>query len=210
VTRTSAHRRTVLLGLALAAALPLSACAGTDTATTKTASVDSWGPSATPTSSAPTPLATAMPEATGSPAYVAPEDVTPSADPSPDYSSSYGSGSGSSGSGYSASSGSVDLDCPDFTSQEEAQSVLDADSSDPNGLDADSDGIACESLPNESSATTTPDYSASDDASASSGSSDASYANCSEARAAGAAPLYSGDPGYSSRLDGDGDGIACE
>ena len=36
------------------------------------------------------------------------------------------------------------------------------------------------------------------------------YANCSEVRAAGAAPLYRGDPGYSSRLDRDGDGIACE
>ncbi len=29
-------------------------------------------------------------------------------------------------------------------------------------------------------------------------------------RAAGAAPLHRGDPGYSSRFDGDGDGIACE
>ena len=36
------------------------------------------------------------------------------------------------------------------------------------------------------------------------------YANCSEARAAGAAPLYVGDPGYRSGLDGDGDGVACE
>jgi hypothetical protein len=29
-------------------------------------------------------------------------------------------------------------------------------------------------------------------------------------RAAGAAPLYRGQPGYSSRLDRDGDGVACE
>lgn len=36
------------------------------------------------------------------------------------------------------------------------------------------------------------------------------YANCSEARAAGAAPLHQGEPGYSRRLDRDGDGIACE
>ena len=36
------------------------------------------------------------------------------------------------------------------------------------------------------------------------------YANCKEAKAAGAAPLYKGDPGYRSDLDGDGDGIACE
>ena len=36
------------------------------------------------------------------------------------------------------------------------------------------------------------------------------YANCSEARAAGAAPLYQGDPGYRPGLDRDKDGIACE
>lgn len=36
------------------------------------------------------------------------------------------------------------------------------------------------------------------------------YANCSAVRAAGAAPLYAGSPGYSSKLDRDGDGVACE
>ena len=36
------------------------------------------------------------------------------------------------------------------------------------------------------------------------------YRNCSEARAAGAAPLYRGQAGYSPRLDRDGDGVACE
>ncbi len=36
------------------------------------------------------------------------------------------------------------------------------------------------------------------------------YANCSAARAAGAAPLHVGDPGYASHLDRDHDGIACE
>ena len=35
------------------------------------------------------------------------------------------------------------------------------------------------------------------------------YANCTEAREAGAAPLHRGDPGYSTRLDRDGDGTAC-
>lgn len=40
------------------------------------------------------------------------------------------------------------LNCDDFTSQAEAQATLEADSSDPNGLDADNDGLACEdSLP---------------------------------------------------------------
>jgi hypothetical protein len=36
------------------------------------------------------------------------------------------------------------------------------------------------------------------------------WRNCSEARAAGAAPVYRGDPGYGPHLDRDGDGIGCE
>jgi micrococcal nuclease len=36
------------------------------------------------------------------------------------------------------------------------------------------------------------------------------YRTCSEARAAGAAPLHRGDRGYREALDGDGDGVACE
>lgn len=36
------------------------------------------------------------------------------------------------------------------------------------------------------------------------------YPNCDAARAAGAAPLSRGDPGYASYLDRDNDGIACE
>lgn len=39
---------------------------------------------------------------------------------------------------------------------------------------------------------------------------DVYYKNCSEARAAGAAPIYQGQPGYRPGLDRDGDGIACE
>ncbi|WP_328841589.1 excalibur calcium-binding domain-containing protein [Nakamurella leprariae] len=37
-----------------------------------------------------------------------------------------------------------------------------------------------------------------------------SYKNCDAVKAAGAAPLYRSDPGYSSKLDRDGDGVACE
>ena len=37
-----------------------------------------------------------------------------------------------------------------------------------------------------------------------------SYANCAAARAAGAAPLTTDDPGYGRHLDRDGDGYACE
>jgi hypothetical protein len=38
----------------------------------------------------------------------------------------------------------------------------------------------------------------------------ASYANCAEVRAAGAAPIFAGQPGYSGKLDRDGDGVGCE
>jgi hypothetical protein len=34
--------------------------------------------------------------------------------------------------------------------------------------------------------------------------------SCAEVRAAGKAPLYRGDPGYTAALDRNGDGIACE
>ncbi|MEP6814588.1 MAG: excalibur calcium-binding domain-containing protein [Marmoricola sp.] len=34
--------------------------------------------------------------------------------------------------------------------------------------------------------------------------------NCDAARAAGAAPVRAGDPGYDRHLDRDGDGVACE
>lgn len=36
------------------------------------------------------------------------------------------------------------------------------------------------------------------------------YANCSEVRAAGKAPLLQGQPGYADHLDRDHDGVACE
>lgn len=36
------------------------------------------------------------------------------------------------------------------------------------------------------------------------------FANCTAARAAGAAPVREGDPGYGRHLDRDGDGIGCE
>jgi len=36
------------------------------------------------------------------------------------------------------------------------------------------------------------------------------YANCTEVKKAGAAPIRRGEPGYSSSLDRDGDGVACE
>jgi micrococcal nuclease len=47
-------------------------------------------------------------------------------------------------------SSSADLDCADFATEPEAQAVLDGGPSDPNGLDSDSDGLACEELPGAS------------------------------------------------------------
>ncbi|MFG2219976.1 excalibur calcium-binding domain-containing protein [Streptomyces sp. NPDC048685] len=42
------------------------------------------------------------------------------------------------------------------------------------------------------------------------GSSSTYYANCTAVRAAGAAPIHAGEPGYGRHLDRDGDGVACE
>lgn len=36
------------------------------------------------------------------------------------------------------------------------------------------------------------------------------WGGCHDARAAGTAPIYRGEPGYREDMDGDGDGIACE
>lgn len=36
------------------------------------------------------------------------------------------------------------------------------------------------------------------------------YKNCAAVCRAGKAPLYAGQPGYSGKLDADGDGVACE
>lgn len=41
-------------------------------------------------------------------------------------------------------------------------------------------------------------------------SSNVQYKNCTEARAAGVTPIHEGEPGYSRKLDRDGDGVACE
>lgn len=39
---------------------------------------------------------------------------------------------------------------------------------------------------------------------------DTSYANCDAVRAAGAAPIHVGDPGWAKKFDRDGDGVGCE
>lgn len=47
-----------------------------------------------------------------------------------------------------------DLDCSDFQFQEDAQRVLDSNLSDPNHLDRDKDGMACENLPSRNTSNT--------------------------------------------------------
>lgn len=37
-----------------------------------------------------------------------------------------------------------------------------------------------------------------------------SWHGCDDARSAGTAPIYRGEPGYRDGMDGDGDGVACE
>jgi hypothetical protein len=51
------------------------------------------------------------------------------------------------GAGAALAAGADVHDCGDFEYQEDAQDVYDADPSDPNRLDADDDGLACETLP---------------------------------------------------------------
>jgi len=104
----------------------------------------------------------------------------------------------------SASPGSgVDrnLDCASFETHEEAQRVLEQDPSDPNYLDGDGDGVACEDLPKSQPDDQPP--------SAGSGSNSdldcASFATHEEAQRVLEQDLS--DPNY---LDGDGDGVACE
>lgn len=50
--------------------------------------------------------------------------------------------------------GGTNLDCKDFSTQQEAQAALDADPSDPNNIDQDGNGTPCEdaNLPDDSSA----------------------------------------------------------
>ena len=69
------------------------------------------------------------------------------------------------------------------------------------GLDGDSDGIACEVATSKPTTVPPPPPAPGGDV---------YYENCTAARAAGAAPLYRGEPGYRSGLDRDNDGIACE
>jgi Excalibur calcium-binding domain len=89
----------------------------------------------------------------------------------------------------------TDLDCADFATQQEAQADLERDPSDPNNLDADGDGVACETYPYGDSGGT-----------GGGGELDcANFATQQEAQAELERDLS--DP---NGLDADNDGIACE
>lgn len=74
------------------------------------------------------------------------------------------------------------------------------------GLDSDGDGEGCE----DSSSSGSGGGGGGSDDDDDDGGSSVSYENCDAVRAAGADPIYAGDPGYGSHLDRDGDGVGCE
>src|SRR5918995_2343798 len=103
------------------------------------------------------------------------------------------SGGTTSGGSPVGGGGGRDLDCADFATQEEAQAVLETDLSDPNGLDADNDGIACEELAGGGGGGGDGELDCAD------------FATQQEAQAE-----LERDPSDPNNLDGDGDGEACE
>ncbi len=78
--------------------------------------------------------------------------------------------------------------CDMFASQEDAQHALNSDPSDPLGLDADNDGVACEDLPSLNPALSCADFTTQAEAQA----------------------VYNADTSDPFNLDGNGDGVACE
>ena len=109
------------------------------------------GPNPTP-SAAPTPTPSATPSPSAAPSQAPTPSPSPSAAPTPPPSPSpLPSPSPSpapSGFNPNAYTGQGDkYNCGDFASQAQAQAVLRADPTDPNKLDTNRDGIACESNP---------------------------------------------------------------
>jgi hypothetical protein len=111
-----------------------------------------------------------------------------------------------------------DLDCGDFDSQADAQANLEANPSDPNGLDGNDDGEACENYdysggsnggtdPGDESPTGSDTPVNSDDTDGD-GSGDLDCANFGSQEAAQAE--YNADPSDPNGLDRDDDGYACE
>ena len=135
------------------------------------------------------------------------------------------------GAGAAFAAGIDNQNCSDFDYQEDAQAVYDDDTSDPNGLDGDNDGVACQTLPHReaitddvstvdddapvdtapsthhsSSGTTWTAAGTSHESSTSTRDRDcADFDSQAEAQAA-----LDDDPSDPERLDADDDGIACE
>lgn len=102
-----------------------------------------------------------------------------------------------------------DIDCSDEVAQSDEQAILDADPSDPNRLDADNDGIACED-PETGTPTETPTESTPPQETA---------VSCSDFVSAAGNPsqfqaqqFYDSEatPEQQAALDADGDGFACD
>jgi len=89
----------------------------------------------------------------------------------------------------------ADLDCADFATQQEAQAELERDPSDPNNLDADGDGVACETYPYGTGG----------------GGEGGRDLNCADFATHGEAQReYAKDRTDPNNLDADNDGRACE
>lgn len=121
-----------------------------------------------------------------------------------------------------------DKDCSDFANSHELMAFFHENgynaANDPHELDRDSDGLPCEITQSEydsfvsnqgNQEVPVQEEDATSETEVESApetvpSNNISYDNCAAVRAAGAAPIRTGDPGYGSHLDRDGDGVACE
>ena len=104
-----------------------------------------------------------------------------------------------------------DLDCADFATQEEAQAILDANPDDPNYLDGEEDGIACESLPSSSTSTSSATATATATPPSSPEPAPTGDLDCSDFETQEEAQeVLDADPSDPNYLDGEGDGIPCE
>lgn len=101
---------------------------------------------------------------------------------------------------------SGDRDCSDFDSQPEAQEVLEDNPNDPNGLDGDYDGVACEELPGGGSASASPAAGPSGGLPPAPG---GDY-DCADLTYSQAQQVLRSDPSDPHGLDADDDGEACE
>lgn len=103
-----------------------------------------------------------------------------------------------------AAVGQQDLDCKDFASQADAQAELRSNPSDPNNLDAEDDGVACETYPY-------PEGTPRDETPVPPAQSPVGDSDCEDfATQAKAQQVFNQDPSDPNNLDSDNDGIACE